>query len=160
MEKDIQSWQDQLTRAKNLYELMRELSIRQKELLEPEDELDWPMEVMLKLQNERQEIMQRIEDLDYLRVSNFSKSSPLTAFAAGDAKPLAEDEPLCQEMVEQIRKIILDIQAVDFSCKAKIEMAMPKIAGKISQTRENKKAELAYSQGNMNTSAWFFDKKQ
>lgn len=129
--------QEQLEVIKHLYENLLEISIQQKALLEQGTEESWDMDILLDLMNQRQKIIRQI-----------------------DEQPAGDCQTYDQQMVEPIIQIIQRIQAMDKSCQGRLETARQKISSKLAQTRENKKAQLAYDQGDVYNSAWFFDKKQ
>ncbi len=145
---DMDGGQESLLVIKRLYENILEISVRQKQLLEPDQEISWPMDLIFELQDERQEIMKRIDELD-------------SFFGSGSSSPsLATDTKLYREILLQMRSILRAIDANDHSCQDRLEDAMQKMMSKLSQTRENKKAQAAYIQDDVYAPAWFFDKKQ
>lgn len=147
MNRDIVPAREGLLKEKQLYEDLLLISIRQKQLMDAEDEESWPLESILELQDKRQEIMQQIDEVKLMEGLNTDQRY--------NSQPDSDDK----ETMAQIRKIILEIQAIELSCQARLEEAKRIIKGKISRVRENKKAQIAYKQMNSYESAWFFDKK-
>ncbi|PKM76225.1 MAG: hypothetical protein CVU90_13335 [Firmicutes bacterium HGW-Firmicutes-15] len=156
MEMDVHCGQETLLVIKRLYEDMLEISVRQKQLLESDQEISWSMDLMFELQDERQEIMQRIDELDSFFGSGSSSPDSLTNSTSG----LATYTKLYREILLQMRSIIRAIEANDHSCQDRLEDAMQKMMSKLSQVKENKKAQVAYNQEDVYAPAWFFDKKQ
>jgi len=150
MNKNMHSWQEQMDEIKELYKNILVIANKQQQLIKAEDELSWPMDTMLEFLNERQAIIQRIDAVDYAGIGTPSAKMALSP----------GDQAVYSAAKEQIRNTIREIQAIDRSCQAKIESAMEKLSSKMSKNRESKKAQLAYGQGDVHTSAWFFDKKQ
>jgi len=136
---------EKLLQAKQFYEDILAVAIQLKQLMESENEQTWPMAAIMELQDERQKIMQRIDELD----------SVAEMIRYADQKQLTNNV-----IIEQIRKTVLDIQAVDRNCQAKLEEGKRKTKGKILKIRQNKKAQAAYNQTGNYSSAWFFDKKK
>jgi len=147
MNRDIVPAREGLLKAKQLYEDLLLISIRLKQLMDAEDEESWPLESILELQDKRQEIMQQIDEVEL--VEGLYSDQRYNSQADNDDK----------ETMAQIRKIILDIQAIELSCQARLEEAKRIIKDKITRVRENKKAQIAYNHMNSYESAWFFDKK-
>lgn len=161
MNRDIALAQEGLLRAKQLYEDILLVTIQQKQLMDAEDEQDWPMEAILDLQNKRQQMMQQIDELDsaegFITCPDPQQSGNNVVGRTGQ---MDSDNYFLQETMAQIHKTILDIQTIELSCQAKMEEARQTIKGKITRTRENKKAQVAYNQRNSYESAWFIDKKR
>ncbi len=147
MNRDIVPAREGLLKAKQLYEDLLLISIRLKQLMDAEDEESWPLESIMELQDKRQEIMQQIDEVEL--VEGLYSDQRYNSQADNDDK----------ETMAQIRKIILDIQAIELSCQARLEEAKRIIKDKITRVRENKKAQIAYNHMNSYESAWFFDKK-
>ena len=148
MEINSGNGQESLHTIKMLYEDILELSIRQNQLLEPGQEISWPMEAMFKLKDERQDIMQHIDEMDAFFGSS-PASLPLYATGGGDL-----------EILLQMRNIIQAIEVNDHICQDSLEEGKQKMMSKLSSTRENKKAQIAYTQEDVYAPAWFFDKKK
>jgi len=147
MNRDIVPAREGLLKAKQLYEDLLLISIRLKQLMDAEDEESWPLESIMELQDKRQEIMQQIDEVEL--VEGLYSDQRYNSQADNDDK----------ETMAQIRKIILEIQAIELSCQARLEEAKRIIKDKITRVRENKKAQIAYNHMNSYESAWFFDKK-
>lgn len=136
---------EKLFRAKQFYEDILAVAIQMQQLMESENEQTWSMEKIMQLQDKRQDIMQCIDELD----------------SSGEAHEYSDQQQLgMNDIIEQIRKLILDIQAVDCSCQVKLEDGKRQTKGKIMRVRENEKAQNAYNQGGNYASACFIDKKR
>lgn len=122
------------------------ISTQELEILEQEDEQAWPMDTIHELLDSRQQIIERIDELDSL-LKNGTINSTI-------------NQELYGVLQENIRSVIQNILANDAKIQSKLKVGMRTMTNKITQTRENKKAQLAYDREDINTSAWFFDKKQ
>ncbi|CQB52004.1 Flagellar protein FliT [Syntrophomonas zehnderi OL-4] len=141
---------ENLLQARRLFEDIYMISAKQKSLLEAENEELWPLETILELLDERQKIINLIEKLDYLPTPSSDQSlSPNQA--TGQA--------MNNQIMDEIQALIKNIQTNDAICQDKMQKAMPVIMNKLNKTRENKKAQLAYDQGEVLNSAWFIDQK-
>lgn len=139
-----------LLEARGLFEDIYAISEKQRSLLEPENEELWPLDTVLELLDERQKIINHIEKLDYLPAQSGGQS-PLLNQATG--------QTMNNRILDEIQVLIKNIQANDAICRDKMQKAMPVIMDKLNKTRENKKAQLAYDQGEVLNSAWFIDQK-
>ena len=136
---------ERLLRAKQFYEDILAVAIQMQQLMESENEQIWPMAKIMKLQDKRQDIMQRIDELD----------------SSGESLAFSDQQQLKNNTImSQIREIIMEIQEVDRSCRVKLEEGKRKTKGKIMRARESKKAQIAYNQGGNYASACFIDKKR
>lgn len=156
MNGDFASKRENLLRIKRLYKDLLLLALRQQQIMESADAQVWPMQSILELQNQRQAIMQRIDELDC--AGELMKLSSWTgANTGGEDQTEPGNE---KEILAQIRKTMLAIQTVELNCQQQMEKAQQIMRKKIAQTRDNKKAHLAYNQSGSYSSAWFFDKKR
>lgn len=141
---DTNDEQKSLLIIQGFFEDMLNISIQQKKLLESDQEISWRMDTMLDLQDKRQKIMQRIDELNI--------------FFGSDSDYLASDANSYQDVLQQIKNVIMAIDINDHYCQDKLEKGKQKMMSKLSQVRENKKAQVAYMQEDVNEPAWFFDK--
>lgn len=141
---------EQIDELKELYEELLAIAVKQQQLIEPEDEISWPMDSVAELQNQAQQIMKKVDMADRAGIN-----------LSIDMKHLPPDEQTAYiDKTEQIRGIIREIQKINRDCRTKLEPAMKKMSRKLNQTKESKKAQLAYGVGNIDSPAWFFDKKR
>lgn len=151
--------QESLLKLKRLYKDILLLTLRQQQIMEAGEPISWPMSTILELQQQRQLIMQRIDELE-LDLRPASVSQLAAAPAAVKYDTLKTDEAADQELLTQIRRTIQAIQTVERSCQLQMEKAKQTVKSKILQTRDNKKAHKAYNQTGAHASAWFIDKKR
>jgi hypothetical protein len=159
MRTDNNDVQEALPIIQGLFEDMLEISFQQKQLLESDQEISWPMDAMLELQDKRQDIMQRLDELNFF-FGTESKLSSLELWADGGGDCSASDVDNCRDMLQQIKNVIMAIDINDHCCQEKLEKGKQKMMSKLSQVRENKKAQVAYIQEDAYEPAWFFDKKK
>lgn len=136
-----------LKKIKGLFGDILGISTQQLGILEQEEEQAWSMDVILDLLDNRQHLLERIEELD--SILKTSLENPQVDF----------NQELYGILQAQIHTVIKEIQANDLIIQTRMEKGMQMMSSKLSQTRENKKAQLAYDHGGVCTPAWFFDKK-
>ncbi|MDD4802940.1 MAG: hypothetical protein PHF24_08360 [Syntrophomonas sp.] len=160
MEMDVNRKQETLLKIKSLYENMLAISIRQKQILSPGQELSWSMDLMHKLQDERQGIMQQIDAVDTFFGSGSSEPGAPQYVSAEEGTLGGEDINYYKEMMIQLRAIISAIEDNDHNCQDRMEEGVRLIKVKLSQLKQSKEAQIAYDQGDFYDSAWFFDKRK
>ncbi len=148
----------QLNTLKQHYEQMLYISVQQKELLEKGSEETWELDRLLELMQVRQEIIRQIDEIAPLKEPVQKQPAFLSDSPAGQSD--AGDKQVYQQVMEEIRHSIVAIQTNDNSCRDRLEKAMQVVAHKLSQIKNNQKAQMAYDQGDVYAPAWFIDKKQ
>lgn len=156
---DNNDGQKALLIIQGLFEDMLEISIQQKKLLESDQEISWPMDAMFELQDKRQDIMQRLDEVNAF-FGPESKMSSLELWVNDGGDCSARDVNSCRDILQQTKNVMMAIDINDHYCQEKLEKGKQTMMSKLSQVRKNKKAQVAYAQEDVYAPAWFFDKKK
>ena len=156
---DIEIQKDYWNRQKELYYQLREVSTRQREVLELGVQGDGPLDRWRELQQERQTLM---EAIDRISLSGAQSEDYLAAVSHRTLveKGSAAAPDYYQHLRRDIALIIQAIQANDRRCKEILSEEMAAARVLLARSRENKKVCQAYTQGDSYGPAWFFDKKR
>lgn len=128
---------------------------RQKLELVKGSQLDLDIDELNRLLGQHQE---RIEAIDRLTREIDAEIMQLRN-TRGVNVDLTSD-PEYKEAVAHIRKIALLIKENDSITESRVQEVLQHTQGKLQSLRNNKKAQQAYLQENINTEGWFIDQKK
>lgn len=138
----------------NLWQEMLSIS-RQKVELAKGSQLDLDIDQLNRLLGQHQE---RIEAIDRLTRDIDTEARELRN-TRGVKVDLTSDREY-QAAVAKIRKIALLIKENDSITESRVQEVLQHTQGKLQSVRNNKKAQQAYLQEDINTEGWFIDQKK
>lgn len=138
---NYKSYLDKGEQERKLYADILAVSRAQIDLLNNHGDEPDMVDKLIKLIDERQQIMNNIDSLE----------------AMG---PEATADQVTTEHINEIRNIMLAIKQNDDLCRRLGQDRLNRIGDKLASTQEHKKAYNAYSPVDSQPSAWFFDQKK
>ncbi|SDY61043.1 flagellar export chaperone FlgN [Tindallia californiensis] len=139
------------------------LTVKQKEMLKISDEA-FNQEAFLICVEERNRMMESIDDLDKLFLEQIQKLKDKTGYLYLDQVPKgifeAEEVKKLQETTQEIQEKLQQVSAIDNENRETMKTFMETLKGEIQQIQKGKKAIHGYANTKQKQPSLFMDKKE
>lgn len=137
--------QENLVEKSKLFEEMLVISREELDLLKKHQEDPEVVDKLVALVDKRQQLIEAVDRLEEQGIPGVSQEELPAGYT---------------EQFNEIQAIILSIQENDKQCRNLGQSLLNKLGKKLKETQGQKIAYQAYTQGPVETGAWFFDKKK